>query len=132
MPKINQRDVKMKLNRLPNQQDSYEKVTPKPTGPGLVTSPIKTKDSPSASDQRRHADGKNHKNPKAKPVKSLLSREPNEGEKQYPTKPHLAKGVPNTAAMKKGYYPPGANLSQKKGVRGGPYEAEVEAHNAYT
>ena len=129
----NQRMVTNPPKRLPNQQDSYESLRPKPTGPGVVSVKVpRPSDQSSPADARRHADGKNHKNPKARPVKSLLSRESDGGEKKYPTKPHLAKGVPNTAAMRKGYYPPDANLSQKKNVRGGPYEAEVEAHHEYS
>lgn len=114
----NQRKVTNPPKRLPNQQDSYERLKPKPTGPGLVAVKvprIRASDKPSPSDARRHADGKNHKNGHmVKAPVSTLKNEPDEGQHPVPSKVKFAKGVPNTAAMRKGYYPPGAKIGKKK------------------
>lgn len=40
------------------------------------------------------------------------------GETSYPTKPHLAPGVPKNQATTKGYLPPGAKTGLKRGGSG--------------
>lgn len=107
----NQRKVKMTLKRLPNQQDSYERLTPKPTGPGIVSVPIPRQ--VDKGEGRMHADGKNHKNPKAIKPRSTIANEPDEGQKKVPSRVKMAPGVPNDMNIKRGYFPPDADISKK-------------------
>ncbi len=125
--------------RLPNQQDTYERLKPKPTGPGIISARVprtRAVDRPAPADKRRHADGRNHKNPRAVPVTSTIANEPDEGQHSVPNRPKFAKGVPNNKNIKRGYYPPGAKIGKKKHIHTPDYNSpstySEECHSGYS
>ena len=106
--------MKVAQPRILSELDIDRKLTPKPTGPGIVSVTVpRPSDKSSPADARRHADGKVHKNKYAKPTQSTLANEPNEGQKRVPSRVKMAPGVPNDKNIKRGYYPPDADISKK-------------------
>lgn len=94
----------MKKGKKPPQNKKM-KTTPGPSGPEDESTPLNA---------RRVW---NKVRPMKKPT-SLIKNFQDGGEKSYPQKPHFAKGVPNNANIKRGYYPPGANPTKSRGGSG--------------